>query len=213
MDDCSRRPVHCPRACTDAPDPYSPPSIPGDRNHGLISRSKVPLGRSAYHFLRVNNRPRIHGYQCPHHSDHDAGLSKLIPIVTTASSVDPLELVHVCTHRWPAQENNLRDFLLTLGLDTNHGYAKQEVADKLSPLQQRKQKAEEAIAAAFAACERACQRERDLAVLSQRVKAAPPRLPDGRRLVLRIAGGCCLAGVVRPEWEEQTGETSLSPLA
>lgn len=170
---------------------------------------------------------------------------KLIPIVTTAASLDPIELVQVYTHRWPAQENNLRDFLLSLGLDTNHGYAQrlvenseaakdravlerklakvqrqaqaararrsraeersrtlekrlkreraeatralgerlqaweqqgvwpfllrekreafqQEVAARLAPLQQRKRKAEDAIVAAFATCERACQHERDL---------------------------------------------------
>ncbi len=170
---------------------------------------------------------------------------RLIPIVTTASSCDPIELVQVYTHRWPAQENNLRDYLLALGLDTNHGYARhpvenseaakrraelerklakvrrqaqaareqherayahcrtlekrlkqeraeetrtlterlqaweqqgvwefiqrerreafqQEAATKLAPLQQRKRKAEDAIVAAFASCERACQRERDL---------------------------------------------------
>jgi hypothetical protein len=38
----------------------------------------------------------------------------------------------------------------------------QETAAKLAPLQQRKRKAEDAIVAAFATCERACQRERDL---------------------------------------------------
>jgi hypothetical protein len=36
-------------------------------------------------------------------------------------------LVQVYTHRWPAQENSLRDFLMSLGLDTNHGYAKHQV--------------------------------------------------------------------------------------
>jgi hypothetical protein len=170
---------------------------------------------------------------------------KLIPIVTTAASFDPVELVQVYTHRWPAQENSLRDFLISLGLDTNHGYAKrpvensetakdravlerklataqrqaqaarerrakaeersrkleqrlkreraettqtlterlqaweqqgvweliqrerreafkQEAAAKLAPLQQRKRKADDAIRAAFDACERACQQERDL---------------------------------------------------
>ena len=170
---------------------------------------------------------------------------KLIPIVTTTASLDPVELVQVYTHRWPAQENNLCDFLLSLGLDTNHGYAKrpvenseaakdravlerklataqrqaqaarerraraeehsrslekrlkreraeakqtlaehqqtweqqgmwpfllrekrealqQEVAARLAPLQQRKRKAEDTICAAFATCERACRRERDL---------------------------------------------------
>jgi len=165
--------------------------------------------------------------------------------VTTADAVDPVELVQVYTHRWPAQENSLRDFLISLGLDTNHGYAKhpvensevakrraglerrlakvqhqaqaarercegaearsrtlekrlkceraeaermlaervraweqqgvwpfllrekreafqQEVADRLAPLKLRKRKAEETIVASFAACERACQHERDL---------------------------------------------------
>jgi len=48
----------------------------------------------------------------------------LIPIVTTASSVDAVELAQVYTHRWPAQENSIRDFLVSLGLDTNHGFAK-----------------------------------------------------------------------------------------
>jgi hypothetical protein len=157
----------------------------------------------------------------------------------------------------------------------------QEAADRLAPLQQRKRKAEDSICAAFVACERACQQERDLlrqledlarseramyelnhakdqvmtvlklalvnvvmwtrdhyfpatyaqatwkrlapffhlpgrivwgrdtvqvelrpfndrrlmhdlVLLCQRVEAAQPRLPDGRRLVLHIAGVCRL---------------------
>ena len=40
---------------------------------------------------------------------------KLIPLVTTASSFDPVELVQVYTHRWPAQENSLRDLSLEPG--------------------------------------------------------------------------------------------------
>ncbi|MDP9351787.1 MAG: hypothetical protein M3P51_09655 [Chloroflexota bacterium] len=51
----------------------------------------------------------------------------LVPIVTTASEVDPVELTRTYTHRWPAQENIIRDWLLPLGLDTNHGYAKTPV--------------------------------------------------------------------------------------
>jgi hypothetical protein len=67
---------------------------------------------------------------------------RLIPIVTTADSVDPVELVQVYTHRWPAQENNLRDFLISLGLDTNHGYGKlqvenSEVARRRTSLEQK----------------------------------------------------------------------------
>ncbi|MGO8947241.1 MAG: hypothetical protein ACLQUY_06170 [Ktedonobacterales bacterium] len=35
-------------------------------------------------------------------------------------------------------------------------------------------------------------------VNSQRLEAAQPRLPDGRRLVLRIAGACCLTVAAHP---------------
>lgn len=51
----------------------------------------------------------------------------LIPIVTTASEIDAVELAQVYTHRWPAQENSIRDFLVSLGLDTNHGFAKERI--------------------------------------------------------------------------------------
>lgn len=201
---------------------------------------------------------------------------KLIPIVTTAASCDPIELVQVYTHRWTAQENNLRGFLLSLGLDTNHGYAKrpvensetakdravlerklakvrrqaqaareqherafarsrkldkrlkaeraeaarvlaeriqaweqqgvwpfllrekreafqQEAATKLAPLQQRKRKAEEAIVAAFAACERACQQERNLLrqledlIASERAMFELDHAKDQTMTVLKLA--------------------------
>lgn len=49
---------------------------------------------------------------------------KLIPVVTTASTVDAVELAQTYIHRWPVQENIIKDFLLPLGLDTNHGYTK-----------------------------------------------------------------------------------------
>jgi hypothetical protein len=48
---------------------------------------------------------------------------KLIPIVTTAPCADALELARAYIHRWPAQENVIRDWLIPLGLDYNHGYA------------------------------------------------------------------------------------------
>ena len=50
--------------------------------------------------------------------------AKLIPIVTTASHIDAVELAQTYIHHWPAQENCIKDFLLPLGLDTNHGFAK-----------------------------------------------------------------------------------------
>ena len=54
---------------------------------------------------------------------------KLIPIVTTAAEVNAVELVQTYTRRWPAQENAIRDWLIPLGIDTNHGYAKTAVAN------------------------------------------------------------------------------------
>src|SRR5438270_491006 len=52
---------------------------------------------------------------------------RLIPIVTTAATCDAVTLAQTYIHRWPAQENVIKDFLLPLGLDTNHGFAKTPV--------------------------------------------------------------------------------------
>src|SRR5260221_2306677 len=82
-------------------------------------------------------------------------MARLIPIVTTAQThpLDAIELAQTYIHRWPAQENVIKDYLLPLGLDTNHGFAKvavekSEVAkrrtrleQRLAPLQQRAQSA------------------------------------------------------------------------
>ena len=69
---------------------------------------------------------------------------KLIPIVTTQETptIDAVELAKTYIHRWPAQENILKDYLLPLGLDTNHGFAKvavenSEVAKRRTHLEQR----------------------------------------------------------------------------
>lgn len=71
-----------------------------------------------------------------------ATTAKLIPIVTTASHVDAVELAQTYIHRWPAQENCIKDFLLPLGLETNHGFAKtavenSEVSKRRTTLEQR----------------------------------------------------------------------------
>jgi len=68
--------------------------------------------------------------------------AKLIPIVSTAEGIDAVELAETYTQRWPLQENIIRDFLLPLGLDTNHGYSKRlvensEVAKKRAALEKR----------------------------------------------------------------------------
>jgi len=67
---------------------------------------------------------------------------KLIPIVTTAPEADAVELAQMYTRRWPAQENAIRDWLIPLGIDVNHGFAKtpvinSEVAKKREALQRR----------------------------------------------------------------------------
>ena len=68
--------------------------------------------------------------------------AKLIPIVTTASRIDAVELAQTYIHRWPVQENCIKDFLLPLGLDTNHGFAKtpvenSEVSKRRTALEKR----------------------------------------------------------------------------
>jgi hypothetical protein len=67
---------------------------------------------------------------------------KLIPIVTTAPEADAVELAQTYTRRWPAQENAIRDWLIPLGIDVNHGFSKtavinSEVSKKREALQQR----------------------------------------------------------------------------
>jgi len=54
---------------------------------------------------------------------------KLIPVVTTAAEVDAVELAHTYFRRWTCQENAIRDWLIPLNLDTNHGYAKEPVVN------------------------------------------------------------------------------------
>jgi len=67
---------------------------------------------------------------------------KLIPIVTTTEQIDALALARTYIHRWPAQENVIKDWLLPLGLDINHGFAKtpvvnSEVSKKREALEKR----------------------------------------------------------------------------
>jgi hypothetical protein len=54
---------------------------------------------------------------------------KLIPVVTTAVEANAVELAHTYFRRWNCQENALRDWLIPLNLDTNHGYAKEPVVN------------------------------------------------------------------------------------
>ena len=54
---------------------------------------------------------------------------KLIPVVTTAAETDAVELAQMYFQRWNCQENAIRDWLIPLNLDTNHGYAKAPVVN------------------------------------------------------------------------------------
>ncbi len=69
---------------------------------------------------------------------------KLIPIVTTAADadLDAAALARAYFARWPRQENVIKDWLLDLGLDTNHGYTmtpveNAEVAKRRAALEKR----------------------------------------------------------------------------
>ena len=55
--------------------------------------------------------------------------AKLIAIVATAEAGDAPTLARTYFQRWPLHENVIRDFLIPLGIDTNHGYAKSEVVN------------------------------------------------------------------------------------
>lgn len=61
---------------------------------------------------------------------------KLIPVITTAVEADAGELAHTYFRRWTCQENAIRDWLIPLNVDTNHGYAKAPVVN--SELEKRR---------------------------------------------------------------------------
>jgi hypothetical protein len=54
---------------------------------------------------------------------------KLIPVITTTPGMEAVELAHTYFRRWNCQENAIRDWLIPLHLDTNHGYAKERVVN------------------------------------------------------------------------------------
>lgn len=55
--------------------------------------------------------------------------AKLIPVITTGRGMEAVELAHTYFRRWNCQENAIRDWLIPLNLDTNHGYAKEQVVN------------------------------------------------------------------------------------
>ena len=63
-----------------------------------------------------------------HQSEPLSTPTRLIPIITTdPAPLDAVALAQSYIHRWAAQENVIKDYLLPLGLDINHGFAKTPV--------------------------------------------------------------------------------------
>ena len=54
---------------------------------------------------------------------------KLIPVITTGQGMEAVELAYTYFRRWNCQENAIRDWLIPLHLDINHGYAKEQVVN------------------------------------------------------------------------------------
>jgi hypothetical protein len=54
---------------------------------------------------------------------------KRIPVITTGQGMDAVVLAQTYFQRWKCQENSIRDWLIPLNLDTNHGYAKEPVVN------------------------------------------------------------------------------------
>ena len=79
-------------------------------------------------------------HEAPALSYSDHGRTRVVMLVE--SDVDAAELAQTYFDRWPHQENCIKDWLLDLGLDTNHGYAKRlvensEVAKRRAELEKR----------------------------------------------------------------------------
>ena len=95
------------------------PVVPGEEDAALPSRWDADLPRNERAWWQE-------GWQATAAPVKEM-TAKLIPIVTTAQTIDAVELAQTYIHRWPAQENVIKDYLLPLGLDTNHGFAKMAV--------------------------------------------------------------------------------------
>ncbi len=93
--------------------------------------------------------------------------AKLIAIVATSPFPDAATLARTYFQRWPVQENVIRDLLIPLGIDTNHGYTKHavvnsEVAKRRSALSERLERLKRWAVAAGKRCTRASKRHQCL---------------------------------------------------
>lgn len=110
---------------------------------------------------------------------------KLIALVSTDLTLTPQQMVQLYTARWPCQENVIKDWLLPLGIDVNHGYGKTEVANS----ELAKQRAE------------LDQRDQ---TLHQRISSARKRLQDAitRKLKVQQARHAQAAAILEGEAAE-----------
>jgi hypothetical protein len=57
-------------------------------------------------------------------------MPKLIPVITTGQGIEAMALAQTYFRRWNCQENAIKDWLIPLNLDTNHGYTKEQVVNE-----------------------------------------------------------------------------------
>jgi hypothetical protein len=78
--------------------------------------------------LRAGPRHPLEDLTDPQAQTPESPTPRLIPIITTDSApLDAVALAQSYIHRWAAQENVIKDYLLPLGLDINHGFSKAPV--------------------------------------------------------------------------------------
>ena len=108
----------------------------------VAKSSPLPLKVALIRDLR-NSLVTVPPSTSPSTTEVEDGPGRLIPVVTTAlsSPIDPVTLAQTYISRWPRQENIIKDWLLPLGLDTNHGFSKTEVEN--SETSRRRQKMEQ----------------------------------------------------------------------
>jgi len=141
----------------------------------------------------------------PPHADADADLltpaappqPRLLPVVSTAPVADSARLASAYLRRWPAQENSIKDFLLPLGLDTNHGYGKKRVVNSESA------KRYAAVDQRVAALERWAQGARGRAAHALRTYARQATLAATR-------GGACYGALNRRRAEARAHGTEAA---
>jgi hypothetical protein len=108
-------------------------------------------------------------------------------MVTTAPEADPVALVQLYRQRWPRKENILKDWLLPLGLDTNHGFAKTPVEN--SEVAKRREALQRRLANIQRWAPRAHERKQHASSLSERLRQETKAHSDA--LYRRINGYIC----------------------